>query len=168
MPHGCLATNMCNCYTHASVEVPSLKDLYNKSSGTVGNTGMTRKPLPAKALRTQQSHTAAAPAPKLPQAHRSSIQKRHQRPSSHTHTAAAHGSGTSAQAPTRTQQRHQRRSSHAHTAGAPYSTQARKRTHASLPTLEIRTPIAHAIWGKTASLHWHKTTQQTRSRRMVD
>ena len=45
-------------------------------------------------IRTQQSHTAAAPAPKLPRAHSSSsssssTQQRHQRPSSHAHTTVA-------------------------------------------------------------------------------
>ena len=72
-------------------------------------------------FNSSSSSPSSAPAPKLPQrALRSSAQTRS---SSYTGTTAAPCSGT--------------------------STQARKRTHAALPTLEVRAPVARATWGKT-------------------
>ena len=128
--------------------------------------------------KTRRSSTlgmypAVAPAPKLQQWHQhpsskahtatsgSGTLQRHQHPSSKAHTAtsgsgtmqrhqhasskahrATSGSGTSTQAPKRTQP---------HLAAAPCSgtsTQDQKRQQAPLPVLEVRTPIALAIWGR--------------------
>ena len=82
----------------------------------------------------QQQHAAPAPAPRL---HR------------HRHLATTPCSGTCTKDSKRTRPHIGQR----HPAAAPApcsgtSTQARKRTHAVLPILEVRTPIAHAIWGK--------------------
>ena len=108
--------------------------------------------------RTQQGNPAAAPAPKLPTAHSSGAlqqrqppkrtQPRRQRPS----PQCAHSSGTRQRRqrpPKRAQRRHQHPCAHSSGALQRYSTQAQKRTHAAQPILEVRTPLALAIWTKT-------------------
>ena len=96
---------------------------------------------------TLERHLAVAPtskrtepAPKLPSAYGHTSQ-------AHTHPAAAPALKLTSAHSSDTLQRHQHPSSQAHTAATPSSVRL-ENAHAALPILEVRTPIAHAIWEK--------------------